>query len=118
MKRLVYLYTVMLSLIFSGCTGVKSVSVGLENESFLSFYSSNRNLTNIDIDLRSKGNSTNFSADVNRIKRNSTNFEKRPSGKVYSISPGSHELRISNNGKLIYSKKIFISNQETKIIKL
>lgn len=116
MKRIVFLCLIIFSVIFSGCTGVKSISGGLENESFLSFYSNH--IRTVNVDLLQKGKNTTFTADVNRIKRNSTNFEKRPSGKVYSINPGVHELRITHDGELIYSKKIFISNQETKIIKL
>ena len=59
-----------------------------------------------------------FSAEVNKMTRNFTNFQKIPNGKVYSISTGMHDISVTHNGKIIYSKKIFIGNQETKIIKL
>lgn len=118
MKKLYVLFVIVLSVLLNGCTGVKSTVTGLENESFLSFYSSNSSISNVDVNLLHKGNSTTFSAEVNNMRRNSTNFQKRPNGKVYSISPGSHEIRVTHNGKIIYSKQIFISNQETKTIKL
>jgi len=109
---------VILGLLLNGCTGVKSTVGGIDNESFLSFYSSNIDISNVDVNLQQKGNNINFTAKVNKIKRNSTNFQKRPNGEIYSINPGLQEIRVKHNGKLIYSKQIFISNQENKIIKL
>ena len=118
MKYIYILFLVTLGLLLNGCTGVKSTVGGLDNESFLSFYSSNSNIREIDVNLLQNDNNITFSAKVNRMIRNSTNFKKRPNGKVYSIKPGSHEIRVTHYNKIIYSKKIFISNQETKIIKL
>jgi hypothetical protein len=118
MKYIYILFLVASGLLLNGCTGVKSTIGGLDNESFLSFYSSNSAIKHVDVNLKQKDSNTTFSAKVNKIKRNSTNFQKRPNGQVYSINPGSHEIRVTHNEKIIYSKKIFISNQETKIIKL
>ncbi len=118
MKIFYALFTLLFLFSLNSCTGVKTVSVGLENESFISFYSSESSIKNVEVSLVKNGKKTLFTAKVNKMKRNSTNFEKRASGKVYSISTGSHELRVSNNDNIIYSKKIFIGNQETKIIKL
>tara|TARA_B100000780_G_C21111399_1_gene449154 strand:- start:1117 stop:1473 length:357 start_codon:yes stop_codon:yes gene_type:complete len=118
MKYIYILCLVSFGLLLNGCTGVKSTVGGLDNESFLSFYTSNSAIENIDVNLQQKGSNTTFSAKVNKMRRNSTNFQKRPNGQVYSINPGSFEIRVTHNKKIIYSKKIFISNQETKIIKL
>ena len=118
MKYIYISFLVALGFLLNGCTGVKSTVGGLDNESFLSFYSSNSAIKHIDVNLEQKDSNTTFSAEVNKMRRHSTNFQKRPNGKVYSINPGSHEIRVMHNKKIIYSKKIFISNQETKIIKL
>lgn len=118
MKYIYILFLVTLGLLLNGCAGVKSTVGGLENESFLSFYSSNSAINHVDVNLQQNGSNTTFSAKVNKMRRNSTDFQKRPNGQVYSITPGSHEIRVTHNEKIIYSKKIFISNQETKIIKL
>jgi len=118
MKYIYILFLVALGLLLNGCTGVKSTVGGLDNESFLSFYSSNSTIKHVDVNLQQKDSNTTFSAEVNKMRRNSTNFEKRPKGKVYSIKPGVNHIKVTHNGKLIYNKKIFISNQETKIIKL
>jgi hypothetical protein len=39
-------------------------------------------------------------------------------GNVYTIPTGRHRITISVDGKVIYSKEIFTSSQETKQIKL
>ena len=75
MKRYYVLLTFVLSLVFNGCTGVKSTVSGLDNESFLSFYSSNNYISDVEVQL---GNNSPFLAEVNKMRRNSTNFEKRP----------------------------------------
>ena len=118
MKYIYISFLVALGFLLNGCTGVKSTVGGLDTESFLSFYSSNSAIKHIDVNLEQKDSNTTFSAEVNKMRRNSTNFQKRPNGKVYSITPGTHEIRVTHNGKIIYSKKIFISSKETKIIKL
>jgi len=117
MKTLHILLVLIFTIVLNGCTGVKSTTIGLDNESFLSFYSDKKEILDSNIDVK-LGDRTTFSAEVNAMRRNSTNFEKRPKGKVYSIKPGANHIKVTHNGKLIYSKKIFISNQETKIIKL
>ena len=116
MKKIYFILLLSAAVIY-GCTGVKSTVKGLDNESFLSFFSDNNNIINSKIEVTIEKNNS-FIVEVNKMKRNSTNFEKRPNGKIYSIKPGKHEIEITSNGKLIYRKKIFISNQETKIIKL
>jgi len=118
MKRVYIFLVVVLGIFLNGCTGVKSTAGGLDNESFLSFYSADRSISDIEVNLQQKGTIKTFSAEVNKMTRNSTNFQKRPNGKVYSISTGMHDISVTHNGKIIYSKKIFIGNQETKIIKL
>lgn len=117
MKKLHILAVLILTIVLNGCTGVKTTVGGLDNESFLSFHSDKKEIFSSTVNVK-LGDNTTFSAEVNKMRRNSTNFEKRPKGKVYSIKPGANTIEISHNGKLIYRKKIFISNQETKIIQL
>lgn len=116
MKKISFILLIFAFIIHS-CTGVKSTVVGLDNESFLAFYSSNENIINSKVEVMIENNNS-FTVEVNKIRRNSTNFEKRPKGKIYSIKPGKNDIMITSNGEMIYRKRIFISNQETKIIKL
>jgi hypothetical protein len=115
MKKIIIVLIALSTFVLSSCTGVKSTVSGLENESFLSFYSMESYPNGVQVSLN---NQDSFNAHVNRMKRNSTSFDKRPSGKVYSIKPGTYDLKVSFENQLIYKRKIFISNQETKTIKL
>ncbi len=107
MKNLSFLVVIGL-LIITGCTGVKTVSKGLENQAYLELIGNPDNYSggvNVTID-----ETTTFKADVNKPNA------KRPTGSVYAISTGKHLLTIEYNKKTIYSKQIFVSNQETKQI--
>lgn len=107
MKKVLVAITMGL-LILSGCTGVKSLSSGLENESFLEFvgepakYSGGVSVT---IDDKSA-----FTAEINK------GVVGRQRGNVYAISTGVHLLTVSYRDNVIYRKQLFVSAQETKKI--
>ncbi|MBM3418689.1 MAG: hypothetical protein FJY17_07200 [Bacteroidetes bacterium] len=107
MNKLIFSYLIS-SLIFLGCTGVKTTSYSLESEAFLEFIG-NPYLYDggIDIQLDHKFK---FKAVVNKENAD------RPKGTVYSISPGNHLISVSHNGKMVYQKQVYISYQETKRI--
>lgn len=107
MKKIIYILTIGL-IIFTGCTGVKTVSTGLENESYLEFLGKPSNYTG-GVDVNLDDNNT-FKAEVKKDHAN------RPKGKVYSISTGTHTITVSYNNTVIFKKKIFVSAQETKKI--
>ena len=98
MKKIYFILLLSAAVIY-GCTGVKSTVKGLDNESFLSFFSDNNNIINSKIEVTIEKNNS-FIVEVNKMKRNSTNFEKRPNGKIYSIKPGKNEIEITSNGKI------------------
>ena len=122
MKKVIFLFTILISI--SSCTGIKSTSTGIENQAFLSFFSptmlSDGKYDNeVTVFLKSKGvEKAPFQAIVNRNLRNSTNKQKRPAGTVYSVNPGVYELKVVWRDKVIYSKKVLLANQETRIIQL
>jgi hypothetical protein len=100
---------IAISLIFlASCTGVKTVSKGLENEAYLEFLANPDNYKGgVDVNVDDK---ITFKAEVN------AEHIDRPKGKVYAISTGTHTVSISYNNKVIFKKQIFISAQETKQI--
>lgn len=109
MKSLIYLLTIGFLLITS-CTGVKTVTKGLESESFIELIDSQgkyRNGVDVTID-----ETITFKAKVNKAN------VKRPKGNVYAISTGKHIVTVKYNNAIIYSKQIFVSAQETKQIEL
>lgn len=92
----------------SGCTGVKSLSSGLENESFLEFIGEPRKYpdgVSVTIDDKSA-----FTAEINK------GVVGRQRGNVYAISTGVHLLTVSYRDNVIYRKQLFVSAQETKKI--
>lgn len=95
-------------IILTNCTGVKTVTTGLENESFLEFIGkSNIYKDGVDITIDDK---TTFKAEVNK------DHTDRPKGKIYAISTGTHVVTVTYNNNVIFKKQIFISAQETKKI--
>ena len=109
MKRTLYLLALLLALTAS-CTGVKTISKGLENEAYLQIIGSPYHYpegVTVTID-----NESSFRTKV--IK----NTSKRPKGKLYAIETGTHTVTVSYDGVVKYSKKIFVSAQETKQIVL
>ena len=110
MKNIILFILVNLLLVAS-CTGIKTLSKGLENESFLEFIGNpndyNQGLS-ITIDEKIY-----FKAVANKPVKYQN---PAPRGKLYAISPGKHIISVSYNNNVIVRKQIFISSQETKQI--
>lgn len=107
MKKSLFVIWISMFLLI-GCTGVRTVSTGLENESFLQFIgnpSDYRGGVDVIIDDELNFKAKVYSTKVNRMKV-----------KVYAIPTGKHTLKVSFKDNLLYDKQIFISAQETKNI--
>jgi hypothetical protein len=107
MKKIL-LASIALLCLLSSCTGVRTLSKGLENEAFLEFVGSPGKYAD-GITVTVDENNT-FTANV---KKEHTD---RPKGKVYAISTGQHNISVSYGNQVIYQKQIFVSAQETKQI--
>jgi hypothetical protein len=109
MKNSVFILAIGL-LIITGCTGVKTVTKGLENQSFIEFIGNPGEYSGgVDVTI---DETTTFKAEVNKTNA------KRPKGSVYAVSTGKHVITVKYNNEVIYSKQIFVSAQETKQIVL
>ena len=107
MKKILFIIAIGL-VVLTGCTGVKTLSTGLENEAFLEFIGKPNNYSGgVDINIDEKST---FKAKVNK------DHADRPKGKVYAISTGVHVVTVSYNNIVIFKKQIFVSAQETKKI--
>lgn len=109
MKTIAYLLLACF-IVLSSCGGIKTKTAGMENEAFLEFVgpvSSYSGGVDVNID-----NKINFKANVIKDK---VAYMK---GEVYSISTGTHSLKISYKGTVLYEKQIFVAAQETKKIVL
>ncbi len=109
MKPVQFFMAFALWVVMIGCTGVKSVSRGLENESYLEFtgdpaaYSGGVQVTIND--------TIHFTATITKT-RASVSIPK------YAVKPGKQWVSVRYNDKLIFSKQLFLSTQETRIIEL
>ena len=109
MKALVYLLLTSI-VILSSCGGIKTKSAGLENEAYLEFVGPVESYPEgIDVNIDDE---ISFKAVVNKDKVANTK------GEVYAISTGTHVLKVSYKGQILYDKQIFVANQETKKIVL
>jgi len=109
MKKLVF-GIFLGSLFLSSCTGVKTTSIGLENEAYLEFIGKPGQYpggVNVVIDEKRT-----FIGEVNR------DHADRPKGKVYAVSTGNHSISVSYSNVTLINKTIFVSSQETKKIML
>ncbi|MEE2953876.1 MAG: hypothetical protein VX347_01730 [Bacteroidota bacterium] len=127
-KRIILFFT-LIPLLFS-CTGIKTSSVGLENQAFLEFIGTPSNYhgesskisdNGVDVNINNK---IKFKAQITRANYSVATGDRvrsttaGPKGKVYAIPTGTHDLTVSHHGKILYRKKIFVGAQETKRIKL
>jgi hypothetical protein len=109
MKTLIYFFLASFILLTS-CGGIKTNSSGLENEAFLEFVGPVKSYSG-GVDVTVDGN-INFKATVIKDK---VAYMK---GEVYAISTGTHTLKVSYKGTVLYDKQIFVAAQETKKIVL
>lgn len=105
MKNLISILAISL-IIFTSCTGVKTVTQGLENESYLEIVGKPSSyLGGVEVKIDEK---ITFKAQVSNGNTASVK------GKVYAISTGKHNVIITYKDNTILQKQIFISAQETK----
>jgi hypothetical protein len=109
MKKIIFL-TFVISTLITGCTHVRTLSSGIENEAFLEFiYTNQKYQDGVDVTIDDKAP---YNAVVNKDKAKSSR------GNIYTISTGSHTISVSYKGQIIYKKQVFLSSQQTLKIKL
>lgn len=109
MKKILFFLSIVV-IFLTSCSGVKTLSTGLENESFLAFIGDPDNYSEgVEVTIDDK---TPFLATVKK------DYAKRPKGNVYAVSTGTHNLTVKYSNKIIFKKQIFVSAQETKKILL
>lgn len=113
MKKSLLLITV-LSFLFSSCrTGVYSVSSGLADESAICFVASKSYPINVDID----GVAYSTKTIKDKPQKANRNIKATANEKI-KLGTGRHTVKVTKDGSVIYSKEIFISATEVKIIEL
>lgn len=104
----------LLTFVFSSCrTGVYSVSSGQADESAICFVASTSYPISVDID------GTTYSTKTIKHKPQKARRDiKATANEKIKLSTGRHTIKVTKNGTMVYSKEIFVSATETKIIEL
>lgn len=115
MKKIFALFCVVGTLVLAACSvGSHTVNSGMADEGYVCFFSTSEHAITVDID------GTSYTTQTVKQKRN---WQKRRNIKATSkgmitVTPGQHSVKVTENGKEVYSKKLFISASETKIVNL
>ena len=110
MKKLLNLFALAIIVAVIACKGVKTLSTGLDNQSYLVFIKTAGDYPNgVEVTVDDKNT---FTAKVNTV-------QFKPSrDNVYALASGKHTVSVKSDGAVIYKQEIFVSTQETKKITL
>lgn len=110
MKKYISILLVFTAVLLSSCkVGVMSESYGLEDKGFIQVVSD----TKKDFVVLVIDDTKRFEVKVDKTKKMNVR------GKKYTISTGKHNIKIySQAGNLLYNKMVFISTQQSHVIKL
>lgn len=114
MKKFFLMIVASATLAFAGCNvGVHSVASGNADECSVCFVSTEAYDIAVDID------GTHY--DLKTVKQKSYKARrdlKARANEQIVIDPGRHRVKVFREGKEIYSREIFVSATETKVIEL
>lgn len=115
MKKILFVAASLLFVLaFTGCgVGHYSVSSGREDAAALSFESSKETPIVVTVDGQSFETST-----VKKIAHKTRRDIKKTAKYLIQVTPGTHDVKVTMEGKEVLSKKIFVSTGETKILEL
>jgi len=113
MKRVLLIICAVLML--AGCgVGTYSLSSGKADECYISFTALNKKQV---ADVTIDGKTYELTCVYEKAYRNDRNIKKTTQNTVV-LQPGTHEVSVSLKGEKIYTKTLFISAQEHKVVNL
>ena len=102
------------SMFLAGCgVGTYSVQSGLEDAAYISFTDDSKQSITVNID--------NNTYNVNTVKYKAYKSDrniKQTTKNTIKLTPGQHNVSVMLDGNEVYSRKVFLSTGETKIIEL
>ena len=114
MRKIVLMMAVAITMVLAGCgTGVYSVSSGRPDEGAVCFVSTTQYAINVDIDGTQYTTST-IAEKPHKVRRD----VKMTADRQIKLSPGRHSVKVSKEGRAIYTREVFVSASEVKIIEL
>lgn len=114
MKKIIALFSIIGTLVLTACSvGSHSVSSGMADEGYIWFVSNVEKAITVDID----GNTYQTQTVKEKEWQKHRDIKATTKGMI-TVTPGQHVVRVMENGQEVYSKKLFISATETKMVKL
>lgn len=114
MKKIIALFSIIGTLILAACSvGSQSVSSGMADEGYVWFVSNVEQKITVDID------GTTYQTQTIKEKEWQKRRDIKATTKgMITVTPGQHAVKVLEGGKEVYSKKLFVSATETKMVKL
>ena len=114
MKKIIALFSIIGTLVLAACSvGSHSVSSGMADEGYVWFVSETEKAITVDID------GTTYQTQTIKEKEWQKRRDIKATAKgMITVTPGQHEVKVIIDGKEVYSKKLFISASESKMVKL
>lgn len=104
----------MTALLLAGCgVGVYSHSSGMEDKSEISFVAERKSDVEVTVDDRTYSVQTVKQKDWKKSRK-----IKKTVLNTIVLPVGQHSVTVSMDGKVVFTKKIFVSNGEHKVIEL
>ncbi len=114
MKKFVFMLMASAMLALTGCNvGVHSVTSGSADECAVCFVSTDSYDISVDID----GTVYELKTVKQKSYKAHRDIKARANEQII-ITPGRHKVKVMRDGKEVYSKEIFVSATETKVIEI
>lgn len=113
MKKI--LLITLLTMFMASCgLGSYTIVTGLEDEASISFVTDKRQNIVVTIDGEEQ-----YNVETVKLKayRKDRNIEKTYENTIV-ITPGTHEVKVTHDGEVVYTHKVFVSTGESKVIEL
>lgn len=112
MKKSIIILSCLIALLLTGCKANMPVAQqsGKEDVAYLLFVSQSGEYKSKTVQVDIDGNK--YNAEVVKLK----NSNRR--GTQYSCPTGTHTLKVTYEGRILYNKKVFLSTQQIKNITL
>lgn len=112
MKKFVFIAA--LSVFLTGCgVGTYSVQSGVEDAAYISFTDDVKQEIVVNVDSKTY----NVYTVKNKAYKSDRNI-KQTTKNTIKLTPGQHNVSVMLDGNEVYSRKVFLSTGETKIIEL
>ncbi len=114
MKKIIALFSIIGTLVLAACSvGSHSVSSGMADEGYVWFVSNVEKTVTVDID------GTTYQTQTVKEKEWQKRRDIKATTKgMITVTPGQHTVKVFENGQEVYSKKLFVSATETKMVRL